>query len=86
MEVFTYQQRFRKLYAYYTLGLAKLTRITALWFELIGNIVVILFSLWVVWKLLPISKTAAFLTAGVIVWSVYATLIVLGEMKLNKLI
>jgi tryptophan-rich sensory protein len=73
-------------YAYYTLGLAKLTNISALWFGLIGNIVVILFALWVVWKLLPVSKAAAFLTAPVIIWTVYTSLIVLGEMKLNKLI
>jgi tryptophan-rich sensory protein len=73
-------------YAYYTLGFAKLTNISALWFGLIGNIVVILFAVLVVYKLLPINKTAALLTIPVIVWTTFASLIVIGEMKLEKLI
>jgi tryptophan-rich sensory protein len=73
-------------YAYYTLGFAKLTNISALWFGLIGNIVVILFAAFVVFKLLPINKTAALLTIPVIVWTAFASLIVIGEMKLEKLI
>ena len=73
-------------YAYYTLGFAKLTDISALWFGLIGNIVVILFTAFVVYKLLPINKTAALLTIPVIVWTAFASLIVIGEMKLEKLI
>ncbi|MBL7858822.1 MAG: tryptophan-rich sensory protein [Cyclobacteriaceae bacterium] len=73
-------------YAYYTLGFAKLTNISALWFGLIGNIVVILFAAFVVYKLLPISKPAALLTIPVIVWTAFASLIVIGEMKIEKLI
>ena len=73
-------------YAYYTLGLARLTGISALWFGLIGNIVVILFAAWVVYQLLPINRPAALLTIPVIVWTVFASLIVIGEMKLEKLI
>lgn len=73
-------------YAYYTLGFAKLTNISALWFGLIGNIVVILFAAFVVYKLLPINKPAALLTIPVIVWTAFASIIVLGEMKLEKLI
>ncbi|MBG9376379.1 tryptophan-rich sensory protein [Panacibacter sp. DH6] len=73
-------------YAYYTLGLAKLTHISALWFGLIGNIIVILFAVLVVVKLLPVSKTAALLTVPVILWTAYASLIVLGEMKQQRLI
>ncbi len=73
-------------YAYFTLGLAKLTHISALWYGLIGNIVVILFAAVVVFKLLPVNKTAAILTVPVILWTTYATAIVVGEMKLSKLI
>lgn len=73
-------------YAYYTLGLAKLTAISALWFGLIGNIVVILFAAFVVYKLLPVNKTAALLTVPVLIWTTFASLIVLGEMKLDKLL
>ncbi len=71
-------------YAYYTLGFAKLTNISALWFGLIGNILVILFAAFVVYKLLPVNKIAALLTIPVIVWTAFASLIVIGEMKLEK--
>ena len=73
-------------YAYYTLGLAKLTNISALWFGLIGNIAVILFAVFVVYRLLPINKTAALLAIPVIIWTAFASVIVIGEMKLEKLI
>ncbi len=73
-------------YAYYTLGLAQATQISALWYGLIGNLLVIAFAAWVVLKLYPVSKTASLLTLPVIVWTSFATLIVLGEMKLEKLI
>lgn len=73
-------------YAYFTLGLAKLTHISALWYGLIGNLVVIAFAAVVVFKLLSVSKTAAFLTLPVILWTTFATAIVVGEMRLAKLI
>lgn len=73
-------------YAYYTLGFAKLTNISALWFGLIGNIFVILFATFVVFKLIPINKTAALLTIPVIIWTAFASLIVIGEMKIEKLL
>lgn len=73
-------------YAYYTLGLAKLTGISALWFGLIGNIVVILFATFVSCSLFPVSKMIAFLVIPTIIWTSYATLIVIGEMKLQKLL
>lgn len=73
-------------YAYYTLGLAKLTHVSALWYGLIGNGVVIAFAAWVVYQLMSVSKLAASLTVPVIVWTAFATLIVLGEMKLKKLL
>lgn len=73
-------------YAYYTLGMAKLTNISALWFGLFGNILVILFALVVIIKLWPVCKTAGLLTIPVILWTGFATLIVIGEMKLRKII
>jgi tryptophan-rich sensory protein len=73
-------------YAYDTLGLANLTGISALWYGLIGNIVVIVFAVVVVLKLYPISKTAFFLTMPVIIWTAFASLVVIGEMKMEKLI
>lgn len=73
-------------YAYYTLGLAKMTHISALWFGLIGNLVVIIFAILIVYKLFPINKVSALLTIPVILWTMFASIIVIGEMKLEKLI
>lgn len=73
-------------YAYYTLGFAKLTNISALWFGLVGNLLVIIFAAFIVYKLLPVNKTAALLTIPVILWTTFASIIVVGEMKLDKLI
>ena len=73
-------------YAYYTLGLAKITHVSALWFGLIGNLVVIIFAILVVYKLFPINKVSALLTIPVILWTMFASIIVIGEMKLEKLI
>lgn len=73
-------------YAYYTLGFAKMTNISALWFGLIGNIAVIIFASFVIYKLLPVNKTAALLIIPVIIWTTFASIIVVGEMKLEKLI
>lgn len=71
-------------YAYYTLGLARVTNLSALWFGLFGNIAVIFFAALVVNKLLPIDKMATFLTLPVILWTAFASLIVIGEMKLER--
>ena len=73
-------------YAYYTLGLAKWTGISALWYGLYGNLAVILFAVFVAAKLYPVSATAALLTLPVALWTTFATLIVVGEMRLEKLI
>jgi tryptophan-rich sensory protein len=73
-------------YAYYTLGLAKLTGISALWFGLWGNLVVIVFAIFVALRLWPDAKVAACLVLPVSLWTAYATLIVLGEMKQQALI
>lgn len=69
-------------YAYYTLGLEKLTGISSLWFGLFGNIVVIATSSYVVWKLRRASAPfAALLVAPVVLWTLFATFIVIGELK-----
>lgn len=73
-------------YAYYTLGLAKLTDLSALWYGLFGNVAVILFAGFVTFKLYPASNIAALLTLPVVIWTSFATLIVLGEMRIEKLL
>jgi tryptophan-rich sensory protein len=73
-------------YACYTLGLAKLNSISALWFGLFGNLVVILFTIILIITLLPLSREAAWHIFPIIIWTFYTTLIVLGQMKQGKLI
>lgn len=72
-------------YAYYTLGFAALTGISALWFGLAGNIAVIFCAAFVVWSLYSVVPAAAYLTAPVIIWTLFATLIVVGEIKAARL-
>jgi tryptophan-rich sensory protein len=48
-------------YACYTLGLAKVTGISALWYGLAGNAAVIIAAILVAYKVYPVSQTAAFL-------------------------
>jgi tryptophan-rich sensory protein len=73
-------------YAYYTLGLAKLTGLSALWFGLAGNVLVILLASYVAYKLFPVNHAAAWLTLPVIIWTIFANIIVVGELRLEKLI
>lgn len=73
-------------YAYYTLGLAKLTGVSALWFGLWGNLAVIVFTAFVAIQLWSEAKAAAYLVLPVSLWTAYATLIVIGEMKQQALI
>lgn len=73
-------------YAYYTLGLAKLTGISALWYGLAGNMVVLLCTGLVVWRLLAVNQTVALLTLPVSIWTLFATCIVWGELKQQRLI
>lgn len=73
-------------YAYYTLGLEKLTGISSLWFGLFGNGLVIILAAIVALKLYPTSPPASWLIVPVIVWTAFATLLVIGEMKAKTLI
>lgn len=73
-------------HAYYTLGLSRLTGLSALWFGLAGNLVVIVLALFVAWQVSAVSSTAAFLILPVAAWTAFATAIVVGEMKVTGLI
>ena len=68
-------------YAYYTLGLEKLTGISSLWFELFGNIVVIAAASYLVWRFRRTVPVASLLIAPVALWTLFATFIVIGELK-----
>ncbi len=68
-------------YAYYTLGLTKLTGISSLWFGLAGNLIVIACTLLVVYGIRNVSQIAAWLVFTVAVWTTYATAIVIGQLR-----
>ena len=73
-------------YAYYTLGLAKLTGVSALWCGLGGNLLVIAAALAVACAAGRDSAAAGVLVLPVAVWTAYATAIVIGQMRTNGLI
>lgn len=73
-------------YAYYTIGLSQLTGVSALWFGLVGNVIVIAFALFVAHLLMPKSVTASLLVLPVALWTAYATAIVIGQMKAQQLL
>ncbi|WP_026952680.1 TspO/MBR family protein [Algoriphagus mannitolivorans] len=69
-------------YAYYTLGLEKLTGISALKLGLVGNILVILAGLWVGAQVGDFSSKLSYLVFPVVVWTFYATMILIGQLRL----
>ena len=71
-------------YAYYTIGLSKITGISASWLGLSGNMIVILFGGYVTFMIYPDSVFSALLVIPTILWTVLASLIIVGEMKLEK--
>jgi tryptophan-rich sensory protein len=73
-------------YAYYTIGLSKLTGISALWYGLVGNAFVIVLALIVAYVVGAKATTAGLLVLPVAVWTTYAAAIVIGEMRAQHLI
>ena len=71
-------------YAYYTLGLEKLTGISALKFGLAGNILVILVTLWVGALVSELSTNLSYLVFPIVIWTFFATMIILGQLRLSK--
>jgi tryptophan-rich sensory protein len=71
-------------YAYYTLGLEKLTGISALKFGLAGNILVILVALWVGKTVAELSSNLSYFVFPIVAWTIYATMIILGQLRLEK--
>jgi tryptophan-rich sensory protein len=74
------------MYAYYTIGLAKVTGISPLWFGLWGNIAVIIFAVIVCFKTYNVLPSTAWLVLPICIWTSFATLIVIGQMKVEKLL
>jgi len=60
-------------YAYYTLGLERLTGISAAVYGLAGNLVVIVAALWLSWRVAGVSHPAAILVAAVAAWTTFAS-------------
>ncbi|BDC49882.1 hypothetical protein F183_A21980 [Bryobacterales bacterium F-183] len=61
-------------YAYYTLGLAKLTAISPAVFGLVGNLVVIAVASRIAVRVAPLQGTAAGLIALVALWTAFASI------------
>lgn len=72
-------------YAYYTLGLEKLTGISALKFGLIGNILVIVVALWVGVTVSELSSNLSYLVFPIVAWTFFATMIILGQLRLARI-
>lgn len=72
-------------YAYYTLGLEKLTGISALKFGLLGNVLVILVALWVGVTVSELSSNLSYLVFPIVAWTFFATMIILGQLRLARI-
>ncbi|MGV3515769.1 tryptophan-rich sensory protein [Luteitalea sp.] len=71
-------------YAYYTLGLAKLTGVDPLVLGMVGNLVTIATATAVAWRCAALLPLAALLVLPVAVWTAFATVIVIGLMRLPR--
>lgn len=71
-------------YAYYTLGLEKLTGISALKFGLAGNVLVILAALWVGVMVSELSSNLSYFVFPIVAWTFFATMIILGQLRFEK--
>ncbi|MDI1323552.1 MAG: hypothetical protein PSV36_12450 [Algoriphagus sp.] len=71
-------------YPYYTLGLEKLTGISALKFGLFGNILVILTALWVGIEISNFSANLSYLIYAIVIWTFFASMIILGQLRILK--
>lgn len=68
-------------YAYYTLGLEKLTGISALKFGLAGNILVLLAAIWVGDQVSDLSSNLSYLIFPIVAWTFFATMIIIGQLR-----
>lgn len=71
-------------YPYYTLGLEKLTQISALKFGLGGNILVILTALWVGAEISGFSANLSYLIYPIVIWTFFVSMIILGQLRILK--
>ena len=71
-------------YPYYTLGIEKLTQISALKFGIWGNILVILTALWVGVEISAFSANLSYLIYPIVIWTFFASMIILGQLRIHK--
>lgn len=71
-------------YIYYTIGLEKLTGISALKFGLAGNVLVILAALWVGVMVSELSSSLSYFVFPIVAWTFFATMIILGQLRFLK--
>lgn len=68
-------------YAWYTIGLARLTGVSPLWLGLVGNLVVITAAATLAAVVAAHDRTAAVLVATVVPWTAYATLVIVRQLR-----
>jgi tryptophan-rich sensory protein len=71
-------------YAYYTLGLEKLTGVSALKFGLIENGVIIISAIRIGLEVAELSKSLSYLIYPIVVWTFFASMILVGQLRIQK--
>ncbi len=70
-------------YVYYTVGLARVTALSEAGLGLLGNVLLMVLTSLVIYKLLLVSLKAALLVLPLLGWTAYASLINIGELTLR---
>lgn len=71
-------------YAYYTIGLEKLTGISALKFGLFGNALIIISAIKIGVDVAELSKSLSYLIYPIVVWTFFASRIQLGQLRIKE--
>lgn len=71
-------------YAYYTLGLEKLTGVSALKFGLIGNGLIIISAIRIGVEVAELSISLSYLIYPIVVWTFFASMILVGQLRIQK--
>jgi tryptophan-rich sensory protein len=73
-------------YAYYTIGLEKLTGISALKFGLFGNALIIISAIKIGIEVAELSIALSYLIYPIVVWTFFASMIQFGQLRIKETI
>ncbi len=71
-------------YPYYTLGLEKLTGISAVKLGIGGNCLIILLAIVLGNQLATLEESLSYLTLPIVIWTLYTSLVLIGRLRLEK--